>query len=186
MNRKVVYKICFWMYTAWFLYMFVWLISCWSRMSGDGFVSFLDACAIPRFLSYYLYAMLIFVGFEIWLFLGALLLKFVCIVVLKDRGERSGDMIKKMRSVETAVLVLHGLMVLDGIVCAGVPLLGISGMLSDSSSGIVLIGVLSMGVLFAGGILWCGFCAVIAVAAVPMVRFIVKWSVTAWAGAFDT
>lgn len=185
MNRKLVYRICFGLYAAWFLYLLIWLISCVIHMANDDFVCFMDDYSVSRFLSYYLYAMLIFTGFEIWLFLGGLPVKLICRFILKDRGEKSSEMVKKLKPVEYVVLALHGLMVLDAIICTSVSLQGISNMLSDPNGGIVLIGVFVMGILITGGVVWLAFSAVMLVISVPMVKFVIKQLVTAWIGAFN-
>lgn len=184
MSRRVSYKACFWLYAAWFAYMFIWAVSCCIGMPDDGFIHFLDSCAVPRLFSYYLYVMLIFTGFEIWMWLGALAVKIVCVLVLKDRGGQADSAMRRLRPLGFVVLAAHILMVLDAVLCASIPVLSVAGMMVEPNGAVVLIGTISFGLLFIGGIVWCGFCAIMAVASMPMVLFICKWFATVWIGAF--
>lgn len=185
MNRRFIYRVCFWLYAALIAGLAVWMASCLVLVPENSVIGFWVICGVPQLLSFYLYAMLLFTGFEIWASLGAVVLKAVCVLVLKDRGAAAAGQMSRLRPLTAGILAAHVLMFLDAIVCASVPVLRVAGMMSEPNGAVVLIGAVSFGLLFVGGIVWCGFCAIMAAASVPMVRFVLKWSLTAWAGAFD-
>lgn len=172
------------LWAAWLAYMAAWVCHVASGAPSDGFVVLLTDCGCHAIVAICFFILLVFTGFELWMFAASCLLRLGCWLAAKWTGSVMPAFGRPLKTVRYVFVGFHVLMLVLALYNSVLMMLGAGAMLKDPHGGVVVMGIFAVPIVFGMCLVGCGFCASMCAVSYFITGAGIKWVGAAWLAAF--